>query len=383
MKIVYTVATYYPQKNGVQNVTQKQAEALAECGHEVVVICGNKKNNPDEEKLNGVTILRVDAHNRFIFNMGDKNTFKLLIKRECEGADVLITVCMESFATNWILDELKEIKCKKILYLHGIANFEKLSLRSLGIGDFLYRMVKRIYWKIYYCFKLTELKGYDAIAHIHEHDASLDYFKKKGFDNNYVIYNFVGDEMFIDDDTSIEENKGNYFLNVSNYSTRKNQKFLLESYYLSNTSNGLVLIGSSDNKYYRSIVHLNSKLEKKYGRRNVEILHHITRKQTVRYIKNAFAIVMTSKLEQFPITLIEAMANKKPYITSRVGVVEYLQGGIIYDTRKDLIGALEELGNNAQYYNELGEKGYMLAKEELSISSHVNKMIDMINKVVG
>lgn len=38
MKIVFTVHTYYPEKNGVQVVTEYLAEGLAKKGHDIHVI---------------------------------------------------------------------------------------------------------------------------------------------------------------------------------------------------------------------------------------------------------------------------------------------------------------------------------------------------------
>ena len=38
MKIVFTTHTYYPEKNGVQVVTEYLAEGLAKKGHEVHII---------------------------------------------------------------------------------------------------------------------------------------------------------------------------------------------------------------------------------------------------------------------------------------------------------------------------------------------------------
>ena len=48
MKIVFAVHTYYPERNGVQAVTQYLAEGLARRQHDVLVIT-EKKELCDEE----------------------------------------------------------------------------------------------------------------------------------------------------------------------------------------------------------------------------------------------------------------------------------------------------------------------------------------------
>lgn len=378
MKVVYAVATYYPQKNGVQNVTQKQAEALASRGYEVVVICGHKGSNCEEEMHNGVKILRVKAKNRYVLNIGDKKRFLSFVKKECQDADVLITVCLESFASNWLLDELPELPCKKILYLHGIANFETLKIKQLGFVDYLYRLSKRIYWKIYYSFKWRKIEQYDAIAHIHEHDGGLEYITKKGYKKNYVIYNAIEEDLF---DEGEQKAENNYFINVSNYSNRKNQIFLLKSFYQANLTSGLVLIGSEDNAYYQKLVSLNQRLQKRYGRKDVKILHHLLREETVSYIKQSMAVVLTSKMEQFPITILEAMATSKPFICSDVGVVKFLPGGLVYKDKNNLIELLQKVEKDREYRVSLGKQGYEFAKNELALEKHVEKMLNLFKRI--
>lgn len=378
MKIVYTVATYYPNKDGVQSVTQKQAEALARAGHEVVVICGNKRENCAEEIHNNVKILRVNAYNKFIFPCGDRKDFLILVERECKNADVLITVCIPSFATTWILDMLHELQCCKILYLHGIADFNHLSLRKLGIVYYFYRMNKQIYWKLYYAFQWKKVKEYNAVVHIHEEDGSLAYVSKRGYENNYIIYNMIEDDMFkIGDCTDNEK----YFIDVANYSTNKNQKMLLKYYYRADVPCGLIMIGSDDNAYYRDLIKYKEKLERKYGTRDVKLLHHIERYETVQYIKNALAVVITSKTEQFPLTILEAMAAGKPFISSNVGVVPYLPGGIIFHNSGELIKALQKLAGDRNYGAMLGKEGNTYAREHLTMECHMEK-INAVLRVV-
>ncbi len=380
MKIVYTVATYYPHHDGVQNVTQKQAEMLAALGHEVIVICGSQNITLKEELKKGVKILRIKAQNKFIFHFGDKSSFLQFVKQECSNADALISVCMESFATNWLLNELKVLKCNKILYLHGIANFEQLSVMKLGIIGFLFRMFKRTYWKCYYALHWSKIEQYDAIIHIHEKDGSLDYVQSKGYHNNFVIYNAVERTLFEPAETQIEET---YITNISNYLKNKNQKTLLKYFFKAYIPYGLILIGSINNNYYNQLVKYQKKLAHKYGDRNVKLLYQIERDETVEYIKNANAVVMTSKTEKFPLTILEAMAAGKPFISSDVGVVSFLPGGIIYHNTNDLVQALRKLATDKELGISLGREGRIYASKYLTTERHISEMLNVLNTVIS
>ena len=44
MRILFSTFSYYPNKDGVQTVTQYQAEGLAKLGHNVTVITSNNEN---------------------------------------------------------------------------------------------------------------------------------------------------------------------------------------------------------------------------------------------------------------------------------------------------------------------------------------------------
>lgn len=344
----------------------------------MVVICGNRKRQCEEEIYHGVRILRIDAFNKIIFNCGDKDRFRELVKKECENADFLITVCLLSFATNWLLDMLRELKCQKILYLHGISDFRPLQLRQLGICQFVYRTIRKYYWKCYYSMHWKDLRKYQAMIHIHEQDGSLDYVKKHGYMNNYVVYNAVEDVLF---ETEKSKEDENYFLYVANYTNGKNQKELLQCFYEANLPCGLVLVGSDSNRYYENLFELNRKLQRKYSEKNVQILHHIERNRTVEYIQHAKGIVMTSKAEHFPITILEAMAAGKPFICSDVGVVSNLPGGIIYHNSKELIESLQRLYNDKEYCSMLGLEGNDYAVAHLSMKQHMSDMEKILKQL--
>lgn len=51
MKILITVSTYYPDFNGVANVTKYLAEGLKELGHDIQIITKLSQNEKREEKI--------------------------------------------------------------------------------------------------------------------------------------------------------------------------------------------------------------------------------------------------------------------------------------------------------------------------------------------
>ena len=75
MKIVFTVHTYYPKKDGVSMVTQYLAEGLAQKGHSVIVITKTNEKCPIKEERAGVKIRRLDVNTVHSFNKGNKKEY--------------------------------------------------------------------------------------------------------------------------------------------------------------------------------------------------------------------------------------------------------------------------------------------------------------------
>lgn len=339
MKILITVDSYYPDKNGVQNVTQYQAEGLVDLGHEVTVIASDNHGKYIKcEKYNGVNIIRVDAYNKNMFHFGNKMQYKKLVIEKAKQSDVIMNVCLQSFAADWILPILSEINCKKILMLHSMHDFtwNKNDFKSWRL--FLKKLLRNIRWGEFYFTQWKYIVQYDKVIHLHEKDCSYRFFSKKNFNRNTVIYNSVEDKFFE------EHKKENIIINVASFNSRKNQMLALECFYEANTTDfKLVLIGLPENDYYHNLIRRKKELDQKYGEKKVEIHVNLDREQTVKYIYMSKIYLLTSLWEGFPISLVEAMASGAAYVSTNVGIVRYLQGGHVVDSRREMITALEKM----------------------------------------
>lgn len=376
MNIIFTVATYYPKTDGVQLVTQYQAEGLAKKGHKVTVITSKLEGKPDCEIHNGVEILRVDAYNFYYWHKGNKKEYQNIVLKKTRNADALVAVCLQSFSADWLLDVLPQIKCKKILYLHGMPDFK------VHISDFnnLKKLAKttfrNIRWKYFYTVHLNQIKRFDAITHLYKNDNSYKYFLSKGYKNNYVIENACNDIFFENIDY---DNKKKYFIYVGNYCDRKNQELALKAFYEANlTDFGFVFIGSQKNEYCNKLISLNDSLKEQNREHNVEILYGIPREKISEYTKNAYACVISSNYEYYPITIVESLAVGNPFISTDVGIVKLLPGGVIANTKEEISYWMEFFGKNEEYKNELGKAGRNYALKNLRIETKVKALEDII-----
>lgn len=377
MNILFCVFTYYPNKDGVQAVTQYQAEGLAKLGHTVTVITSNHKNHEKvNEEHNGVKIIRIDAYTDNMIDYGNKKEYQKLLIEQSKNNDVVICVCPESWPTNWAIPVQKYIKCKKIMIIHGMHEFN-MSNMPFNIYSITKKILGNLRWGVFYKKNIKNIRKFDGFIHLHEKDYSYKYFLKNKTKNNFVLYNAVEDDFFTDD-----IQKQNIIINVGTYCKRKNQLQCLEVFYKSNLNNyRLILIGSKKNKYYNELVKRKEKLDKIYGNHDVDIYANLDRKTTIKLIKSAKIYLLTSFAEKFPVSLLEGMASKCAFVSSNVGVVKYLPGGIVGETEEDLIKALN-LFSNSENLEKYSIEGYQFAKENCKIDAQVKKLEEILKQII-
>ncbi|HEM4101481.1 TPA: glycosyltransferase family 4 protein, partial [Streptococcus suis] len=168
-------------------------------------------------------------------------------------------------------------------------------------------------------------------------------------------------------------------ISVSNYFENKNQEMILEAFYKSNINSrvGLVFIGSEQTEYYTKLIKLNEHLSQG-NNKNVQFLYGISRKEIADYLKNAEFFVMASKSEKFPVSIVEAMASSIAFISTDVGCVQYLPGGIIVNNVEEMVHAMNKLDSDKSFCEKLAKKGFKYAVENLKVDVCITKFIEIL-----
>ena len=388
MNILITVHSYYPNHDGVQFVTQYLAEGLAKKNHKVTVVTNMYKDRTDlkNEIHNNVNIIRVDVGTKHTIHYGNKKKYIKLIKELSNNNDVMINVCTQCATTDFILNELDEIKIPKILYLHSIWDFKYKKENFISLKSLISKIWCNIRWKFYYWRNGNNFKKYDVITQLHEMDYANSFFKKKYSINSVIIENAAEKSFF---EQEIDENidlPKKYLLNVSNFLKRKNQLKCLNLFLNSNIPEDweLVLIGSRENNYSKLLEKRYMEYKKKNSKNNkkVHILYNVPRKNIYTYVKKASIYLMTSKWEAFPISLIECMASKVPFVSSDVGIVKFLSGGVTCNGDEEYLFWLNEFISNEEKRLAYGKMGFLEARQRFSIDEKVNQLEIIIKKSI-
>ncbi len=358
MKILVSCFTYYPSSNGVQSVTQYQAEGLVQLGHEVTVLTGfrygfrEKITLPSISEHKGVKIRRFDAFTDLSFHFGNKKEYQKLLINVSNQYDVILFVCPESWCTDWALPILDKLSCASMTMVHGIADTRWNGFPDKSAYGIFRKIEQNLRWPLFYNLSWKYIRMFDAVAQLHEMDFGYQYFEKHGVEGQYILYNAVDERFF-------EESKKNpQVVNVGTFSPRKNQNKSLVSFYKSNLVNWkLILIGQKKNDYYYNMLKLRDSLEQKYGHRDVEILVGIPREKTIELIRESSIYLLTSISEMFPVSLLEGMAASCAFISTDVGIDKYLPGGAIANTPDEIAIELNRIAFSERLIHEMGKDG--------------------------
>jgi glycosyltransferase involved in cell wall biosynthesis len=386
MKIIITALTYYPNKDGVQMVTQYMAEGLVKLGHEVTVLTCLRDGYQREEEHNGVRIRRFIIKRFLKYSYGEKKEFQQYLLDHVQETDALITVCSNAAVAAWTYPIVEKLPCSKVMYQHGMYDGH---LHLNQIHSFV-RLVKQLlltpYWEMYHRRHWKQIMKYDACIHIFEEDSSHRYFQKHGFTNNVVIMNSCEQALFepmgdmAKDVVESYNIKQPYFLYVANFCSGKDQKLALRIFYeLKLPEVELVLIGSEKNSYFEEMQELQKQLEAdnpQHGQ--VHMLVGISREDTIALIQESYTIFMSSNNEFLPITIIEGMACGKPFISTNVGVVSKLPGGVIASEPEDLTYWMKYFMEHEEMVKQMGQIARQYVRENMYLEDKVKQLEEVL-----
>lgn len=374
MKILYTVSTYNPHTDGIQFVTSYLAEGLVKKGHSVDLIAYEYPDLTDkkEEIINGVRVMRFPVKTVRMVHKGDRAGYQKFILDNQKNYDVMINVGSQTALTDWLLPIMDKITIPKVLHLHSVWDFglHKTDFESFKV--FASKILGYIRWGIYFAKYKKAFRKYNTVLQLHEKDYGYKFFKKNYGIDSIVLENAAEDAFF--DIEGVEREK--VILNVSNFYKRKNQLECIKAFEKSNLSDDwkLVLIGSKNTSYYRELKAYCENTLDPAKRDRVILRVGVPRERISEIVKSSSIYMMTSTWEAFPISILEAMAAGVPYISSDVGIVRYLGGGIVPNTQKEFVQSLERLASDDAYRQSLGDEGRREACEKYKISKKVEQL---------
>lgn len=376
MKILFTTFSFYPETSGVPVVVQYLAEGLAKKGHNVsVVTCMNGHDYNVQETLNGVTIYRFNwGVNLFKNKYGEYQEY---IKFVTEfPKDILILECLQCHTTDILLPYLKYMNCKVVLHSHGGPGIHQKMFRwDTNITHSIGNTHNWFRWKRYYKSTLPSFSKYiDAILCLSLCASDLHYMKKH-MKRVEILENAANDIFFdeykqsLDFSSILNLKAKKYILCIANYIPNKGQLAIVKAFAnIKDKDYALVCIGSSKNEYYERVLNEVNLISHKYGK-EIHLLTGINREYFPSIISHASLFVMGSEHEEYPVSLIEAMACGTPFVSTDAGNARILPGGITVTNRSELSDFMDAVVSNGELGQRLGSQGkdYALKHNKIEI----------------
>lgn len=374
-RIMICTQSYYPYENGVAEVTTNLAEQFVKNGHEVTVATEAHIKRNRQITLNGVNIISLDIKGNYLSGIKGndvKNYIELVLSNQF---DLINIHCAQIWVFDVLINYLAQIKTKVIFTSHGLSliNYEIFK-------DYKSQLEKGLQsvWKIVclsamledYNYYSGKFKNKLSVIPNGVHPEHLKYLSNKGI-------------------PEIKLRKQKYIINVSNHNAAKNHSLFFEvSRRLRNQT--FVNIGNP-NYVERFKIAKSFRIKsgcyyactfKSLFHNNVILFKNLKRENVLSLLSNSTLFLFTSRLEQFPIAILEAMALGIPWISTGVGNVKSLEGGLIYKDAEDAVRKIEYLLKDDKKYKELSLQGMKAVEQKYTWNSIAKQYQHLFNNAM-
>jgi glycosyltransferase involved in cell wall biosynthesis len=355
MIVAIFTPSYFPNLNGMTYATHAHAVSLLRAGHEVHVYCGNQGS---ETCRDGVHI-----HRHYIKGSGllwsrvRGDTDKLINDLKALSPDAIISEGWHTWGTH-ILPRLRFLNSRILLISHGSAD--------LRIKNIILDSIRWLGYTIYQKFNQNEiLKSLHGAAVLSFHRDNGRFRDYQYFDEfNIKTYKVPNSSSIQNINKPKHLSKNNAVTIVGEMSKNKNQLGALSVLKKTNKVKTVNFIYQKNNKYSKSV----RNLAKNYPKIRFNFLAGMSRDELNNYISNSDLLIITSKTEAQPLVAIDALAMGTPFISTEVGCISSMKGGIVCNTN-NMHEVIDQLLNDPDAYLKLSQQAIEYYKCEHSIQA--------------
>ncbi len=390
MRILVTAFTFAPQVNGVAEVVGVHVEHLVRRGHEVTVATGfdparivapETNQNPCvvHFKVSGTGNLR----SRF---RGEIKEYQDFIRRW--KGDIIMCHCWQSWCTDLAFPCFPDNAAKKVLISHGFSLHHYPVLVTFPRG-----LVTWLAWRPYVWRAVGMMRRFDRVvflADLVNRAAYYDHWlaKRRNLQNTCVIPTGVYPEEFESDLPDFRAAHGigaeRLVLCLSNYDPHKNQLMALKAFAKAKVNNAvLAIVGKEFNEYTALLQDWYAQAggEEVIGR--VLFLEKLDRKMARAAFRAADLFLCSSLWESGPLIVLEAMASRTAFVSTNVGFVATLPGGVVVADENEMAAAIQKLLNDDERRLQLAQEGRTACEKRFHWSILMKQYDALLQSLVG
>lgn len=342
MKILLGAFTFFPDSNGIANAALSQARIIKRLGHAVEVFTSEDGSGIDE--IDGIRIRRFKITGKDEITSPARGKIQAFYSYlGADSWDVVILNCWHTWATHL-----------PIKYFAGHGRPEKLVVISHGFAGNILLKPRNVWAYVknrpFSWYGLRHLiRKIDRLVVLWDrtdNDRFLDLKIAKQMSVRYEVIPNVSQDKHCGDDVpqkfaSFANFDGTILLCVGNYSDLKNEKFVLEAFKLADINDAtLVFVGHEFNEYQSTLLKHSRTIG--VGKKTL-FLENLSRMEIAWLYKRASVVLSGSRTECQPLTIVDAICNRVPFISTAVGCVPDLKGGLIAKNPQKMARLLESV----------------------------------------
>jgi glycosyltransferase involved in cell wall biosynthesis len=346
VRILHTVGLYWPHVGGAELVVQRISEGLAHRGHDVTVATAGRGRCT--ESHHGVTIERFPITGCEAAGIrGPALAYASFLR---EGRfDVMLNYAAQSWPTDIALDLLPSLGYARVLAPCGYSG-----LHWPAFEKYFDRLPRR-------------LVNYDMLIYHSSRYRDAEFGRRHGLGHELVIPNAADDLL----DPALEATDvraelgipptAPLLLTVGSHYRAKGHDVVRGAFAFIRRERPdvhLVIVGprpASLGEARRGCYP--SCLAAAWRSRHVHLVDGADRRAVVGAYRAATLFLLGSRVECSPLVVLEAMAAGVPWVSSRVGNVDELPGGIVVDSAEAIGRAAVQLLRSPQNRGTTGEEG--------------------------
>lgn len=247
---------------------------------------------------------------------------------------------------------------------------------TTALHAYLASKLKRSRLALIPCYHFQDQNHINKILKYILHEADLIFaltnrekeeYKKLGIDQNKIsiLGGIVEEKYFL---KSKQKKNNNSVLYLGSKSGHKQIELLIEAMEkLWQKGGNAKLITAGPETLYSPIIRKRIDQLPKNFKKNVIYKNEVREQEKWQLIDNCSVLVNPSKYESFGIIFLEAWARKKPVIAYKspvsLEIIEDNSDGLLFKNRQELEDKIYSILTNSDLQKNLGEKGYLKAKE--------------------